>query len=762
MPSKLINNTLSSISSGVTQQYQEGRFDSQVEEMINCIPSITRGVLRRNPTNAIATLEGLSADISASFVYSYDRGTGTEQYIIVVPGDGSLHTYNANDGSLLYTVTGKTYLQVPIGSIAKSSFKAITIGDHTFILNNTKNTSFTADVVSNSGYSDMAFYWIKKTTSVIISQIQKTAFSTATSGTLSRGYTYTLNNLIVRGTEDSRPGKTAIDKNTSSTIAAEFIKYSSLSSVTEVEGSICYNSSFSGTDWMWEDTFGNEASLGVWKTVDDSTKLPANLPEALDGFIVKVSGGTSAEFDDYYLKYSYSGKVWKETVAPGANTTIDGNTMPHVLYRLSGGFEFNTYQGVSEDGSSLDGISAWTNREVGGADTIEDPSFLGRTITNIFFHKNRLGFITSDSIVLSRTGDYGSFFIRTVQEVLDDDPIDLAVASTDVTILRHAVPTSGQLVLFADDTQFSLSSLDGALTPKSADITPLSNYTYGKGADAKAIGNRVYFSNQAGGYSQIYSYRITDQGSQLTEANSMTIHLPSYIDKSISRIVGHNVLGFTFIETEAYPSELIVLTSVIKGNEDLQNAFHKWKFKKNIVSTHIINNTLYILFSDGDLVNMSLEVPGDISNISYLDSYNSVDIDNAYTSSIKFSEFFLRDEKGKGTVRGRSQIRTLQYTINELSRYLTEIGNTGLSTLDPETMYGTTWNDADIWDDTLIWVDITPYYTRTYVDDDKVTVMSNSKTVEITFKSSEVEPSKGFEIATANIEAFFHQRSTRT
>ena len=92
-----------------------------------------------------------------------------------------------------------------------------------------------------------------------------------------------------------------------------------------------------------------------------------------------------------------------------------------------------------------------------------------------------------------------------MQDTLDDDPIDLAVASTDVTVLRHAVPTAGQLILFADDTQFALSSADAILTPNSADIIPLSNYTYGKGADARAIGNRVYFSNQAG---RITSYNV--------------------------------------------------------------------------------------------------------------------------------------------------------------------------------------------------------------------------------------------------------------
>ena len=107
------------MSSGVTQQYQEGRFDSQVSEMVNCAPSITRGVLRRNPLEKIAVLSGLPADLTNFFVYSYDRGTGDEQYIVIIPGDGSIHVYNANDGSFLYTTTGNSYLQVGVGEVVK-------------------------------------------------------------------------------------------------------------------------------------------------------------------------------------------------------------------------------------------------------------------------------------------------------------------------------------------------------------------------------------------------------------------------------------------------------------------------------------------------------------------------------------------------------------------------------------------------------------------------------------------------------------------
>ena len=757
MAGKLINHTLTSISSGVTQQYEEGRFESQVSSMVNCLPTITRGIIRRNP---LVSIGKLSTVTSSSFVYSYDRGTGTEQYIVVIPGDGTLHTYNANSGTLLYSKTGSAYLTVGIGIRAKDSFKALTIGDYTFILNTTITTAFTTKVSTSVGYKDMAFYWIKKTASIVTEQYQTAA--PIQTGSYMRGYQYKLNGFTIDAYEETRPTFTKVNLNTSSTIAAKFITIPTSSLATKVVGSVCYNDSFTGTDWKWEDSFGNEASLGVWDSVDSSDKLPVNLPSDLEGFIVKISGGTSAEYDDYFLTYDYAGRTWTETTAPDSLIELDATTMPHVLYRLSTGFIFNTYQGVSTDGTSLDGISEWGERVAGGQDDTNDPSFLGNKIINIIFHKNRLGFLTSDSVLLSQTGAYGNFFIQTMQDTLDDDPIDLAVASTDVTVLRHAVPTAGQLILFADDTQFALSSADAILTPNSADIIPLSNYTYGKGADARAIGNRVYFSNQAGGYSQMYSYKVTDQGSSLTEADPLTIHVPSYIDKSIKRIIGHDVLGYVFMEVEDYPKELVVLSTIIKGTEILQNAFHKWTFNKDIVSTHIINNSLYILFSDGSLTSMLLEIPGNIDIVNYTDNYNDIDNNIYYESKIGFSKFFYRGKDGKGTERGRLQLRTMLYTTTDTSKFKTDILNNEMSLYNEDTMFGPIWDDTLVWDDTKIWIDVNPLYTRTYKNDKKVTIMADSKKADIFFSSNEDYPTKGFELATVNVESYFHQRSTRT
>ncbi len=168
-----------------------------------------------------------------------------------------------------------------------------------------------------------------------------------------------------------------------------------------------------------------------------------------------------------------------------------------------------------------------------------------------------------------------------------------------------------------------------------------------------------------------------------------------------------------------------------------------------------INLAVYRLLSQTEK-EKGTEIAGE-----YLDEY-TVGVKEPYTSYITFSEFFYRDDKGKGTVRGRYQIRTIKYTIEDISRYRTDIINTDHILAIPNNSFGPTWDDTGIWEDPLIWMDVNPNYIREYINDDKVTILSDSKRVVITFLSSEEEPEKGFELATVNIEAFFIQRSLRT
>lgn len=774
--SNLVTHTIPNLVAGVSQQFTEARFETQVEEMENCVPSVARGVIRRNPVSAIT--HSYTALTNSSFVYTYDRGTEGEQYAIEINGS-KWYVHNLNTGALVSSGTN-SYFSVPAGKTSKESLEAVTIGDFTFVVNTTKEVEMNpiTSLQSTQNYAALhqrMVHWIKKTTAVQVSNKSVTSntvnsnnvvtASTANTGVRLEGYEYTLGRTgkktTVQAIKDNRSGVTQIDQITAKEIAA---KMASNLGISSTDSFIHYSGN--DYDWSYDDTFGKEASLLIHKTVDNAADLPSEMPITWNK-IVKVSGAFATEYDDYYMKYDYITKEWSECVAPNIKTELNPATMPHVFIRKADGtFAVSQYteSGVnSATGSTLgtDEYIGWKDKQAGDDITLENPSFIGKEIINIFFHKNRLGFLTKDSIVLSETADYGNFFATTAQVLPDDDPIDLFVATTDVTVLRDAVSTAGTLVLFSDDSQFTLESVGGGpLTPASATINTASSYTYS--SNATAIANKVYFISESGGYSQLFAYRLTE-GLQTTEAEHLTSHIPSYIPQGVSQLVGHSTLGYVFIHSEQTPNTIYVLNTFSKGGQDAQNAFHKWTFGFDVINMAIINNKLVLhgveTTGDTELVEMGLEIPGDITAVTYQDEgYGN------YISSIKLSKFHIKDAKGHGTNRGRTQIRTIQLSTKDNSRYMTSIYNRKFST-NPDTsnwmIKSGFWDDTGEWDDTNVWKDAYPLYVRDYYDDDKISVMSNSNDVQIEIKNNDEAPTTGFELSTVDVEALFFQRALR-
>ena len=377
MATALVNKTLDNLVMGVSEQYQEGRREGQVQEMINCVPSITRGILRRNPITTMESLTGLPAIDSNAFTYAYDRGNGTEQYLVVIDGDtlGTWHVYNVNDTTKHWTGTDD-YLKIPIGATARESFKCITLRDYTFVVNTTVSTapSSTVNTLPISKWEDWAFYWIKQVTQVTLEQ--RTV--NTDSGSLIKGYKYSLQGHASEGISETRPNETPIDRLSADKIIADLAsKNVNWTSVTDSSFLYRTNATFA---WSWEDTAGNTASIGVWETIANADDLPAKIPSVLDGFIVKVTGGTSASQDDYWLQYNDTDSTWDEIAKPAVSTGLDPATMPHVFFRLleadgvTPKFEFNTYNEVAEDGKSVTATSLWKEREVGDTETNPDPS----------------------------------------------------------------------------------------------------------------------------------------------------------------------------------------------------------------------------------------------------------------------------------------------------------------------------------------------------------------------------------------------------
>ena len=143
----------------------------------------------------------------------------------------------------------------------------------------------------------------------------------------------------------------------------------------------------------------NDSIEVIKDSVPNVSKLPSSCK---DGYIAKVSNTENSEADDYYVKFvaddgtSGTGS-WEETVAPGITAGFDYDTMPHALVNnRNGTFTFRRL----DTNDPLD--NTWLDRQVGDEDTNPMPTFVGKGIKDIFFYRNRLGFVSGENFMIGK------------------------------------------------------------------------------------------------------------------------------------------------------------------------------------------------------------------------------------------------------------------------------------------------------------------------------------------------------------------------
>jgi hypothetical protein len=271
------------------------------------------------------------------------------------------------------------------------------------------------------------------------------------------------------------------------------------------------------------DGLGDQAIKVCKDTAQRFSELPAR---AFHGFQIEIGGDQSSAFDNYWVEFSNptggsSTGIWKESCKGGELYRINGATMPHALKRLSDGtFSFEQIP--------------WDERKVGDTESVPEPSFIGKQINDIFFHRNRLGLVADENVIFSRAGEFFTFWRSSATQTLDTDMIDVAVSHTKVSIIRHAIPFNETLLLFSDQTQFMLGAAD-TLTPYTISINQTTEFQASLLAKPVGAGRNIYFAMNKGAYSGIREYYVDGQ-TKTNDAADVTAHVPKYIPGSVTKL----------------------------------------------------------------------------------------------------------------------------------------------------------------------------------------------------------------------------------
>lgn len=562
----LYTQSIKNLKGGISQQPDILRFSDQGETQINGWSSESDGLQKRPPTVFVKRLAKQRAvpitDASKFHLINRDE---TEQYYIVFTGTNIL-VFDLEGNP--YTVTGG--MDYVTTSAPRDDIRVITVADYTFIVNRKK-------VVKEGTTKAHAGYDMKHRALINLRGGQ---------------YGRTLAVSINGGPKVEHKTPAGNDaENDPPKVDAQYIGGALRTLLVAAYPDWTFNlgsgyleivapSGTSINSVETTDGYANQLITALIDTVQTISKLPLAAP---NGYIIRIQGETNSSADEYYVMYDSSRKTWRETVEPGVTTGFDVTTMPHALVRKSdGNFEFKT----------LD----WSQRGAGNDDTNPMPSFVDSTINDVFFYRNRLGFLSGENVIMSRSAGYFSFFPKSVATLSDDDPIDVAVSHPRISILKYAVPFAEQLLLWSDEVQFVMTS-SGVLTSKSIQLEVGSEFAVSDEARPFAIGRSVFFSAPRGSFTSINRYFAVADVSDVKDADDTTGHVLSYIPNGVFDIQGSSTENFIAVTTTGANSRVYIYKFLFKDGVQLQASWSHWEFETGdmIMAAACIGSKMYIV-----------------------------------------------------------------------------------------------------------------------------------------------------------------------
>ncbi len=574
----LINTSVPNLIQGVSQQPDTLKYDGQCKEQINAYSSVSDGLKKRPNANLVkydATEVGENA-----FVHTINRSESEKYLMVITPSTLTVHNLltdgviKYNDGNTAPIALSSTapYLAT---SNPRENLKAITVGDNTWIVNKTVTTQMSqvASNISDDVNENEALVFVKQ------AGYDKTyEVSVLDGGT----------NHIATATTISTAGDSAGVLIDSAVIAADLAGDFGGSITATVEGSTIklVKSTTAAFNIKTKDGFADKGLGVVYKEVADITDLPVVAPH---GFRVKVRGDAELDEDNYYLNFRTNeglnnGEMgrggWVEDVGFRVPRAFDATTMPYRLVSQS----LNNF---------FLGHIGWSGRQAGDLTSNPNPSFIGSTISNLFFYKNRLGFLSNDKVVMSEAGQYFNLFRTTVTNLLDSAPIDIGVATTNVTNLESAIAFQENLILFSNRGQFVLKGGD-LLTPSTVAVNPITNYDQTEGVNPISLGSYIYFPFTRGNYSGLREFAVSATGDTYT-AEEVTNHIPSYIPKNVIDVAGSSTEDVIAVLSSETKDTLYIYKYFWSGNQKILSAWSKFTLQGcEIRGIDFIDSTLYI------------------------------------------------------------------------------------------------------------------------------------------------------------------------
>ncbi|WVH05417.1 tail protein [Agrobacterium phage Alfirin] len=592
-----VDGSLKALLQGVSQQPPRDRLAGQCTEMINMSADPVAGLSRRAPTDIVGAL-GASSDVRG--FHNFEMRDGGKYLAFFRNGGVRVTDYNAVEYPVTVNADAAPYLQI-VGDLA-----CTTVEDQVIVANKSIVTEMLPDKRS--------FYNAPRGVR------GKATLIHVRGGAYGKEYRIFHNGNEVamyrppNGTSAAMVNATRTDH-----IAARLYEALTTGGGEQIDldgaGSAIRRYGYMvGPTWgvarfadvilivrandSWDDyqitttdDNGNVNMKSMQDSVGDSADLPYIAPH---GYLIRVAKETDP-LDDVVLEYVVEGRTpgvdigsgfglpgfWQETVSADVRTKFNRATMPHILEYNEDNRSFTFRQGN------------WADRKVGTSRSNPDPSFLGNTINDISTFQGRLVFLAGSFVCMGRTNRFDDFWMGSVSQLVDTDPIDISSTSVEASVMRAAIPNNRDMVVFSQKGQFLIFGRN-VITPQNAALVLTTTFEAELKAKPAASGPYVFFATNYGrftGIREFYSEGTTDAN----DARLITQHVKEYIVGRASRIIASSNYDMVLVQTDRDRNTVYTYQYIWSSNEKVQSAWSKWVLPFETVYSFFDEEMIYFV-----------------------------------------------------------------------------------------------------------------------------------------------------------------------
>ena len=331
----------------------------------------------------------------------------------------------------------------------------------------------------------------------------------------------------------------------------------------------------------------------------EGVKSPEELPAYGKSYeLIKVDGNPATGLDDYWVRFVplgefispyYGEGYWEEYVAPVTTVDFGIQYMPHFLVNDGGAWQWqDVASGVDSFNFSL--------RTVGNDESNPFPKFIGKPIKDVALYRNRLVFLSEDSIDFSESGEFFNFFRLTTQNVFESDPIPLELNYSSATNLKHLLNFGQDLLVFNQINQFRITS-ETILANSTIEGDLVSSFPSSILGHPVQTELDVLMPYDNGDYAGMYRLEPSQETEDRFRAENITAHVPAYLKGKVKQIAVLPRENLAVVLCTGEKSSLYVYNYFVDQNQTLQSAWSKMTFADSQIEgigflgdeLHIIN-----------------------------------------------------------------------------------------------------------------------------------------------------------------------------